>query len=88
MRDESKGGRSGNEIASTILNWTECNIPNSAVKKITIWSDNCYGQNQKLSVVMIFFWIMRKYTQIKVINQKCFLKGHTHMEADMVHTFQ
>ena len=39
MWDESKVGRGGNEIASAILKWAECNIPNSEVEEIIIWSD-------------------------------------------------
>ena len=85
MWDESKGGRGGNELASAVWKWASCTIPNSDVKEITIWTDNCYAQNKNMCMVMCFFWILHKYPQIKVITQKFLLKGHTHMEADTVH---
>nr|CAH7763754.1 unnamed protein product [Callosobruchus chinensis] len=85
MWDESKGARGGNEIASSILEWANSTIPGSEVEEITLWTDNCYGQNKNISVVMSFFWILHTYPQIKTITQKFLLKGHTHMEADSVH---
>jgi hypothetical protein len=85
MWDESKGARGGNEMASGLLKWADSVIPNSDIEEITIWTDNCYGQNKNKSIVMAFFWILKSYPQIKRINQKFLLKGHTHMEADTVH---
>jgi len=44
MWDESKAGRSGEEISSAIFKLAENVIPNSAgVNEITLWSDNCFG---------------------------------------------
>lgn len=85
MWDESKGARGGNEIASSILKWCDTVISNSEIEEITLWTDNCYGQNKNVSMIMCFFWILHKYPQIKTITQKCLLKGHTHMEADSAH---
>ncbi|VVC41704.1 Double-stranded RNA-binding domain [Cinara cedri] len=86
MWDESKAGRGGEEISSAIFKWADNVILNSAgVNKITLWSDNCFGQNKNISIIMCFFWIMQKYPQIERINMKYLLKGHTHMEADTVH---
>lgn len=85
MWDETKGARGGNEIASAIMKWADNVIPDSVVEQITLWTDNCYGQNKNKSLIMCFFWMMMKYPQIKTINQKFLLKGHTHMEADTVH---
>lgn len=85
MWDESKGARGGNEIASSFLKWVDSIIPGSEVEEIILWSDNCYGQNKNVSIIMCFFWILNKYPQIKAITQKFLLKGHTHMEADSVH---
>lgn len=34
---------------------------------------------------MCFYWMLKRFPQIKTINQKFLLKGHTHMEADTVH---
>lgn len=85
MWDESKGARGANEIASSILKWADNTIPGSEVEEITLWTDNCYGQNKNVSIIMCYFWILHTYPQIKIITQKFLLKGHTHMEADSVH---
>ncbi|KAE9529157.1 hypothetical protein AGLY_011953 [Aphis glycines] len=86
MWDESKAGRGGEEISSAIFKWAKNVIHNSAcVNEIKLWSDNCFGQNKNISIIMCFFWIMQKYPQIERINMKYLLKGHTHMEADIVH---
>lgn len=53
MWDESKAGRGGNEVGSALIKWSTQNIGDT--KELTIWSDNCYGQNKNLSVVMAFF---------------------------------
>lgn len=82
MWDKSKAGRDGKEISSAILIWAENIISNSVdVNEITLRSDNCFGQNKKISIIMCFFWIMQKYPQIKCVNMKYFLKEPTHMEA-------
>lgn len=85
MWDETKAGRGRNEMASAILKWADNVIPASHVSEITLWSDNCYGQNKNMSIIMCFFWIMQKYPMIRCVNQKFLLKGHTHMEADTIH---
>jgi len=86
MSDESKVGRGGEEISSAFLKWAENIIPSSAdINKITLWSDNCFGQNKNNTIIICFFWIMQKYSQIKRVNMKYLLKGHTRMEADTVH---
>ncbi|KAG8324068.1 hypothetical protein J6590_108778 [Homalodisca vitripennis] len=85
MWDETKGARGGNEIASALLKWADEVLPGTQVDEITIWTDNCYGQNKNKAVLMCFFWILKKYPQLNKITQKFLLKGHTHMEADTVH---
>lgn len=55
MWNESKGGRDGEKISSSIFKWVENVIPNSAsVNEITLWSDNCFGQNKNISIIMCF----------------------------------
>jgi len=86
MCNKSKVGRGEEEISSAIFKWAENVILNSAgVNEITLWSDNSFGKNKNISIIMCFFWIIQKYPQIERINMKYLLKGHTHMEADTVH---
>jgi hypothetical protein len=56
-----------------------------AVDEITIWTDNCYGQNKNMSAILHFSWILHKCGQVKRINHKLILKGHPHMEANTIH---
>jgi hypothetical protein len=85
MWDESKAGRGGNEIASEILKWAGSCSTEFAVDEITIWTDNCYGQNKNMSAIVRFIWILHKCGQVKRINHKLILKGHPHMEANTIH---
>ena len=86
MWDETKGGAHGRKkMASAVLKWVDNIIPGTTIQEITIWTDNCYGQNKNKSIIMSFFWILKTYPQILQINQKFLLKGHMHMEADTVH---
>lgn len=82
--NERIGQRGANEIGSCIIKWAT-KLPHS-VQEVTIWSDNCQGQNRNLKIVLAHMWILRLCPHIRVINHKFLLKGHTHMEADMVHS--
>ncbi|KAJ8867747.1 hypothetical protein PR048_031550 [Dryococelus australis] len=62
--------------------WDESKAGHGGARK---WSsDDCYGQNKNIVIIMCFFWIMNKYPQIKCVNLKYLLKGHTHMDADTI----
>lgn len=54
---ESKAGRRGEEIASAILKWADNVIPYYDVDEITIWYDNCYGQNKNIFVVLLLDYL-------------------------------
>lgn len=84
---ENISGRGGNEIASCLIRWAKENFENLLpVRELTLWSDNCTGQNRNLMIVMSYMWIMHKYPQLKIINHKFLLKGHTHVEVDQIHS--
>lgn len=76
MWDETKAGRGGEEIASALLAWAEATLPGSNTETITLWSDNCFGQNKNITIICCYFWIMTKWPQIKEINHKFLLKGN------------
>lgn len=86
MWDETKSGRGGNEMASGILKWCELNILNTDINEITIWSDNCSGQNKNINLIICYLWLLHKFPNLQKINHKYLLKGHTHMEVDGVHS--
>lgn len=85
MWDESKGGRGGEEISSAIFKWADSVLPTADVNEITLWSDNCFRQNKNISIVLCFFFIIKKFPKIQCVNIKYLLKGHAHMEADTIH---
>lgn len=85
MWDESIAGRGGNEVASCLIKWVEDHIPDD-VKEITIWSDNCPSQNRNILMVMCYFFILHIKPNINVVNHKFLARGHTHLEADAVHS--
>nr|CAH7753409.1 unnamed protein product [Callosobruchus chinensis] len=85
MWDEGVAGRGGNEVASCLIKWVEQNI-SEEVKEITIWSDNCPSQNRNILMVMGYFYILRMKPNVTVVNHKFLARGHTHLEADAVHS--
>lgn len=86
MWDEVRGGRGGNEMASCFFKWASNNLINSGTKEVTIWSDNCTGQNRNMIMVMLYFWLVHYIPDLEVINHKFLLRGHTHMEVDSEHS--
>ncbi|XP_018571479.1 uncharacterized protein LOC108911126, partial [Anoplophora glabripennis] len=85
MWDESIAGRGVNEMASCLLKWAQIAIGND-VEELTIWSDNCPSQNRNLAMIICYFYILKLFPQLKVINHKFLLRGHTHLEADSDHS--
>ncbi|KAJ8721081.1 hypothetical protein PYW08_006846 [Mythimna loreyi] len=84
---ENIGGRGGNEVASCLIRWAEENRAKLGnVEELLFWSDNCAGQNRNLMIVMAYIWLLHKFPNIKIINHKFMLKGHTHMEVDQIHS--
>lgn len=84
MWDETPGARGGNEVASCILKWC-LRYLNSETKSLTVWSDNCTGQNRNIMIALCYSWLVTKIPTLDVINHKFMLRGHTHLEADIVH---
>lgn len=55
MWDETVGGRGGCEIASAMYKWASIELELTEVEELTIWSDNCAGQNRNFAVVAFYF---------------------------------
>lgn len=86
MWDESIAGRGGNELASCLSKWVEiCDISDT-ITELCIWSDNCPSQNRNAQMVMCYLWILKIKPNINIINHKFLARGHTHLEADAVHS--
>lgn len=86
MWDETVGARGANEVSSCVYKWAMSEIVGTEIEEITIWTDNCAGQNRNLVLAMCYFWLVNCVPNLKKINHKFLLKGHTHMEVDGVHS--
>lgn len=87
MWDETTGARGGCEIASCLYKWARENLlTNDKIEELTIWSDNCGGQNRNYIMISFYFWLLKQCPTLKIINHKFLLKGHTHMEVDVQHS--
>jgi len=85
MWDESISGRGGNEVASCIVKWVIENVGDN-INNLTLWSDNCPSQNRNMLVVMCYFWMINLKPNLQVITHNFLARGHTHLEADTVHS--
>nr|CAH7726499.1 unnamed protein product [Callosobruchus chinensis] len=86
MWDETVAGRGGNEVASAILKWIQVvSGLDPQIEELTIWSDNCPSQNRNLMMVICYFHIFNICQNLRTINHKYLLRGHTHLEADRDH---
>lgn len=83
--DESEAGRGGNEIASALIKWTRSTIADSSIEHLIIWSDNCPSQNRNIIMMLCYLWLLKICPNLKTVEHKFLLRGHTHMEADHVH---
>lgn len=81
--DESEQ-EGGNEIASALIKWAESCIAAASIENLIIWSDNCPSQNRNFSVMMSYMWLFKICPNLKTVEHKYLLRGHTHMEADHV----
>ncbi|CAG9562635.1 unnamed protein product [Danaus chrysippus] len=64
MWDETVAGRGGNEMASGIVKFFE-QLNDSALKEVTVWSDNCVGQNKNIYLMMAYLWILSQKENIE-----------------------
>lgn len=83
MWDESQAKRGANEVACCLLSFIR-NRVQAGIKDFRFWSDNCAGQNRNRIVFFMYMYASKTFN-IDVCHR--FLeKGHTHNEADSVHS--
>lgn len=61
------------------------NLPDE-VTELTYYSDTCGGQNKNTHVAAMFFCALKARPNIKIINHKFMVSGHSHMEVDVSHS--
>ncbi|KAJ8728269.1 hypothetical protein PYW08_016654 [Mythimna loreyi] len=80
---EAMMGRDANNIIDALMAFL---ISERDVKKITLWCDNCTGQNKNWFLFTALVMIVNsECINIDTITLRFLTKGHTHMSADGVH---
>ncbi|GFS22714.1 DNA repair protein rhp54 [Elysia marginata] len=83
MWPESEGRRGSNEVATCLLKYTEIQS-HQGVRDITMFSDNCAGQNRNRFVAFALNFA-RTHFKLETITHTFLEKGHTETENDSVH---
>ncbi|KAJ8666517.1 hypothetical protein QAD02_008179 [Eretmocerus hayati] len=83
MWHESTGNGGANDVASCLHGFVKA-LPNS-VEHVTVYSDNCSGQNKNKMSAGMFTTDVRDKPSLKMIDHKFLIVGHTHMEFDSDH---
>lgn len=55
-------------------------------ENLTVWTDNCSGQNRNINMIFMYLWLLETVPTLKEVNHKFLLVGHTHMEVDGKHS--
>lgn len=81
--DETKAGRGANQIGSCLFKYfTE--LP-PEVTQVIMYSDTCTGQNRNSHIAAMCFSALQKNPNLKSIDHKFMVSGHSHMECDTAH---
>lgn len=76
---EGISGRGGNEIASCVLKLFLNRV--TAKKVLTMWSDNCCGQNKNKMILMLWIYLVIKGT-FHTVDHKFLVSGHSFLSCD------
>lgn len=83
MWDETIARRGANEIASCLYIHLQKLSPK--VQHVTLYTDNCPGQNRNKIVAGMLAALIHNHPTIKIFDHKFLVPGHTHMECDSDH---
>ena len=83
MWPENEGRRGSNEVASCLFKYMD-EQSKQGIKQITMFSDNCAGQNRNRFVAFALNFA-RKHFKLDKITHIFLEKGHTETENDSVH---
>ena len=71
------------QMTSPLL--SPCTLPIDISRKydtVKLYSDTCGGQNINKIIVTAILWLLNSAKTIKIVEQKFFESGHSHMECD------
>ena len=88
---EAQNGRSGNDIASTVVRLLEEIVADhkedKRLKHITLWSDSCVPQNRNRMFSTAVKYFLSKHPEIKTVQHKYCEPGHSSVqEVDNLHS--
>ena len=85
---EGQSGRSGNDMASSILKILECVVENHPeIKNLILWSDSCVPQNRNSIMSTAIISFLFKHPEVESITQQISESGHACIqEVDAVHS--
>lgn len=88
MWHEAEGKRGAIEIGTCLLHYLKekAEATNSDELEMTLYSDNCAGQQKNKFIIAAFLYAVANYNNIKSITQKYLVTGHTQNEGDNVHS--
>ena len=78
MWNEATAGRGADEVCSCIKSYL-CTLA-SDIKKLTFFSDSCFGQNKNFQ--MVCFWNTQVLNRFQQIDHKFLVRGHTYLPND------
>lgn len=81
---EAISKRGSAEISSCLFKYLE-NCANQGVKKVSLFSDGCFGQNKNTIVVAMLIYVVVK-TNIEEITLRFFEPNHGQSEGDSAHS--
>ncbi|KAL4703070.1 hypothetical protein ACJJTC_008656 [Scirpophaga incertulas] len=82
---EVNGKKGSCEIGTILLYYLTNCVPEN-ITEISLFSDTCGGQNRNQFIAALLLWAVQKIGHLKVIEQKFLESGHSHMEADSMHS--
>nr|XP_022903935.1 uncharacterized protein LOC111416199 [Onthophagus taurus]XP_022910560.1 uncharacterized protein LOC111421623 [Onthophagus taurus] len=80
---EVDGQRGSCEIGTALLKWFKT-LPDT-VKEVSLFSDTCGGQNRNKYIAALLLFVVNQLP-IEIITHNFLEKGHSHMEADSMHS--
>lgn len=83
MWHEAEGARGANQIATCIFK--QLSMLPEGVKQVVLYSDSCGGQNRNSHVSAMFLTLLQQRPQLKQIDHKFMVSGHSHLECDVDH---
>lgn len=84
MWHEGMAGRGANQIASCLYKHLLNITPE--IKEVTLYSDTCAGQNKNSFLPAMYMMVLKNNPNLRYINHKFLIPGHTHMECDSDHS--